>query len=739
MVRKYLRKVLNKEKPKINSIMKRNRAFIKSLLLLFAVFYLYSDALSAQNVPNKLPIKTGNEFLDIFMADGDRIITRPEHLGIVNGMASVGISHDYVGVLDGLWAVPLVSSDFYLEPRLWGERIKTEHYTWLPFQTSLIGSMNGIEVKSTTTLIHGMRAGVLNLKLSNTTNETKEIPIQFIANSPFTYKVTLDREEVWGFSTPKSKTPVTDRVDEKGILRVQGDYAIAIGGNLEGLWWEEPTRRFHGKVTLKPGQTIVTSLVFSIEKKETAIHQRNDLLSDPNKYIQSATDHYISEVKNIFDKLPRLTSDNKDLEQIYNRSLSIFIMNKYEVPELALNPYYPTGSVKGGCFKNYLWNFGAVSQVLPLYDPEADKAHILQFIRSGGLYNGHAFDPITGKGSGSWYPVNQNLIIELTYNYVKNTGDKGFLKEEVFKGETVLDHMIRNAMHLDDKSSPVKLIDYGPAGDHLELRREFTYNHVMPDLNGIRFKNYERVAELCKLSGNPQPYLMERARELKVVLKEQLWDPELKWFTFADDKGNKEVRYTVQMFYLFNSDVIDNEIEQGLLSHLNNDEFFSDYGLHSMSKKDIAYDQVDIDNGGGGICTIFPPQIAELLYNEGKPEAADNIMGRILWWGQRLPYFGDSQAANEIDYRQDTPLQADIGTISLAESILFGIIGINPGFDGTITINPAKTKLAGNIEIKGLKIRGKIMDIVVTGDQYEVVSKGKTYRNKIGVATVIKE
>ncbi len=671
------------------------------------------------------------------MTDGDSIITRPQHLGIVNGMASVGIDHDYVGVLDGLWAVPFVSSDFYLEPRLWGERIKTDHYTWLPFQTSRIGRIKGIEVVSTTTLIHGMRAGVLTLKLRNTGKEIKEIPLQLIANSPFTYKVTLDKEEVWGFGTPLSKTAVTDTVYGKGILRVQGDYAIALGSDLEGIWWEEPTRRFHGKVSLKPGRELVTSLVFSIGKKETARQQRDDLLSDPDKYVQSATDHYISQVKDLFDKLPRLTSDNKDLEQIYNRSLSILIMNKYEVPELALNPYYPTGSVKGGCFKNYLWNYGAVSQMLPLFDPEADKKHILQFIRSGGLYNGHAFDPITGVGNGSWYPVNQNLIIQLTYNYIKNTGDVGFLKEEVAEGETVLDHMIRNAMHLDDKSKPVKLIDYGPAGDHLELRREFTYNHVIPDLNGLRYKNYERVAELCKLVGNPQPYLMEHARELKEIIKKELWDPELKWFAYADDKGNKDVRYTVQMFYLFNSDVIDDEIEQGLLSHLNEDEFFSDYGLHSMSKKDIAYDQVDIDNGGGGICTIFPPQIAELLYNDGKPEMADNIMGRILWWGQRLPYFGDSQVANEIDYRQDTPLQADIGTISLAESILFGMMGINAGFDGSITINPANTKLANKIEVRGLKIHGKTIDISVTDDKYEVVSGGETYKENIGKATVI--
>jgi hypothetical protein len=192
------------------------------------------------------------------------------------------------------------------------------------------------------------------------------------------------------------------------------------------------------------------------------------------------------------------------------------------------------------------------------------------------------------------------------------------------------------------------------------------------------------------------------------------------------------------MFYLLNSDVIDKEIEEGLLSHLNDQEFFSDYGIHSMSKKDSAYDQVDIDNGGGGTCTLFPPEISERLYKEGDPKVADEIMGRILWWGRRLPYFGESQVANEIDYGEDTPLQADIGSVTVAQSILFGMFGISADFNGNISINPVKTSLADRLQIKGLKIRGKTMDVSVEGGKYEVSTGDKTFRNVLGTATIIK-
>src|SRR5690606_35620237 len=115
--------------------------------------------------------------------------------------------------------------------------------------------------------------------------------------------------------------------------------------------------------------------------------------------------------------------------------------------------------------------------------------------------------------------VNQEKIIRHVYHYVKLTGDTDFLKEEVVEGATILEMMIENALHLDDITQPVKLVDYGvdygATNSHLELRREYKYYHVMPDMNGRRYNNYKRVAELCELMGQPQPYLMERAEQLK--------------------------------------------------------------------------------------------------------------------------------------------------------------------------------------------------------------------------------
>ena len=92
--------------------------------------------------------------------------------------------------------------------------------------------------------------------------------------------------------------------------------------------------------------------------------------------------------------------------------------------------------------------------------------------------------------------------------------------------------------------------------------------------------------------------------------------------------------------------------ELGLLSHLNEREFLSDYGLHSISKLDPAYDQVDIDHGGGGSYVAFPALIAESLYKGGYSDPAEDILkgryggdsdyriGAIRWWQIRFTIDG---------------------------------------------------------------------------------------------------
>ncbi len=648
--------------------------------------------------------------LDFFSLDGNQNLMEEEHFGIVNGMATVGVNHRRLGSVGGFWSPPYAASNLLIEPRINGKTIPVSDYAWLPFTVTEHGAAEGLDFTCAITLVDRVRGGIVSITATNPTDKPVSVPFTFTVSGG------LAQTNVWEFGRPESGG---DALEHDGIeLRVR--FGRDVPQSLE----------------LAPGANRVFCAAFAAGTTDEAQSACADMLRDPQGALTATRSAWEQRADDLFTRLPRLESDNAALVAWYNRSLVHLLTNRWDLPGFVLNPYYSTGSVKGGCVCDYLWNFGEVWEVLPLFDPAAMRAHIAQFLR-GDITQHFAFNPVTGEAFGPWYPVNQEKIIGLIYYYVKITGDMAFLAETV-GDKTVLDWVMFNALHGDDVNKPVALIDYGPSNSHLELRRGLPYNHVMPDLNGRRVMNYLRAAELCDVVGKPMPALRERAAELAKVLKKELWDADLRWFRFRNDKGDLDTRYTVQLFKLFNSPVLDKEEEAGLLSHINEKEFLSEYGLHSLAKQDPAYDVADIDNGGPGICTSFVPQIMERLYNCGRAGTADDLLRRVLWWGARLPYWGDSIVADKQDYRRDTPLQCMGDGVAGTQGIIFGLFGAAPNFDGSVSVSPHLPAFTRHMALRGLKLRGKTMDIEMEGIRCRVKSGEATQEGNIGQTTTVR-
>lgn len=657
---------------------------------------------------------------DPFALDGASNILQEEHFGIVNGKLTAGIKYRNVLGVAGLWAPPYVSSDFTMDLTVLGERIPTKRYTWHPFHVERAGTVQGINVASITMLIPGNRAGLLEVTFTNPGQTARTVPVGIAVSGTLDIAGPADPlgQKGWSFATPASRTPVIRKVADGALTLEQGDLAIVLRSSHSVTWQDEqPSGR--GSISVPPASSVKLYIVFSIGPAKEAHASCQTIAANPEQALAKSRAAYAERLDGLFGKLPRLESSSQELERFYHRALVPLVMNRWDVPEFVLHPYYSTGSVNGGCVGNYLWDFGGNWEIFPLLDPEATKTHIKQFLAIDTTKH-FAFDPTTGIAFGPWYPVNQEKIVGLIYYYVKHTGDTDFLNE-IVDGHTILEHAVANAMYGDDLAKPVSLIDYGPSNSHLELRRGFPYNHIMPDLNGRRYETYLLAAQLTELTGRPLPHLRQRAEELKAKLKRQLWNEQARWFEFQNDKGQKDLRYTVQMFKLFSSKVLDAEQEAGLLGHLLNErEFLAEFGLESMSKTDMAYDPVDYDNGGGGCFTAFPSAIAERLYKAGHPGVSENILKRILWWGERTPYWGDSFAANEIGYRRDTPLQCTIDSAAAAQCVIFGMFGIRAEFNGDLVINPHPPRFAPRIALKGLRLLGHVLDITVDGPEYEV-------------------
>jgi hypothetical protein len=673
--------------------------------------------------------------LDLFAMDGDRCLIQEQDLGIINGWITANTLYRDVATLRGLYAPPFASNGFLLELRLAGEKVPTRRFTWRPTEVHREGALTGLHVVTDTIAMAHARTMMLAVTVTNTTATRRTVPVQIhLAGG-------LDSTPDWSFVHPKGLKDTRDTVTPGHAVKANDAGAIVVDCDLPGLSWRSFSQQWETSLTLGAKSSKTFHLALAVGQRAAAIRDAAAAIHQPTKSIEAARVAFAEKVIGLYDKLPTLRSDNAQLVRWYNRSLMHLLLNQWNAPDFLLRPYYSTGSVGGGCVCSYLWDFGENWEVFNLYDPAALRSHVKAFLNID-LTKHFAFMPFTGDAYGPWYYINQEKIIFLIYHYVMHTGDTAFL-HEVVNGKAILAHLVEQAMVGDSIMHSAVLADYGTGNHHLELRRQYRYDNVLPDMNGRRYACYRAVDALCTRVGytplcdGVEVNFPERAEALKQLLLKTLWSDKHNWFYWLDARGNRHLRYTVQMFKLIDSDVLESTHRKALLSHLNDREFLSDFGLHSMAKHDEAYDQVDIDNGGGGCCTCFPPTIIEKLYRVGESRHADDILSRVLWWADRLPYWSDSIVANFMDYRRDTPLQNAIGSVAAAQCVIFGLLGVRAEADGRITIAPRDTALARSLTLTGLKIRGKSIDIVVKNDCFRVTVGKKTLSAKLGEAIVV--
>ena len=678
---------------------------------------------------------------NVFTFEKKNNIIGDKFLGISGTIASIMTPESDLGRVYNLQACPVSNTGFDFKLSFAEKSIPASDWKWLANAMYRFGETENFAVESTTVLPPDTNFAVMQVVLKNKT--AKEITVPLKLEYSGEARTLID----WMFLIPDSwKLPewrfLNPEYDgEHGLMTISQvkngatfylseDAVTAITSSIYGFISEEnKCLTANTEIILQPNDSETVWFSIHLGGKEKVIDEINKVTADYARYVDSAFSWVEKETEQVLSKLPKFKSSNESLEKLYYRSLVTYISNKWDNPEMAIRPFYSTGANNGGCMCSYLWDYSGGTYLHPLVDPETHKKQ-MELCLVNDLTNSLAIKPVDGKPCGNWYQINQEKIIMMVYYYVLHTNDIEYLNKQV-GDKTILEWMIFHSLVLDDASKPVELIDYGQGGvAHLELRHELQYRGVMPDLNARRYMNYMRTYEMSVVAGKPCEMMKERAEQLKPLIM-TLWNEDAKWFDFIWE-GQKELRFTVQMFKFLTSDVVSQEIKEKLLSHLNETEFLSEYGLHSMSKLDPAYDIVDIDNGGGGICTEFAAVIIGQLYDIGKEDLASDILRRILWWGEKLPYLGDSCAAYTMLQREDTPLQCDISSVSLAQVILFNIIGLKVSFDGKISICPPKNHLANRLEYKNFKLLGKNFDVVVDNQEYSVYIEGETITKKCG-------
>lgn len=651
-------------------------------------------------------------------------ILEEKDLGICADIAALRTPEYSVAAAEGFQGCPYTDTAFRFDVRVGGERVHTEDWQWLPNAMARQGSTRLFTLETVTAVVPASRTFVMKLTCVNRSGDECRLPVQVMFRGAPRY------ESNWEFSIPApgKKEPGYSTENGKLICRC-GENGFVLTSSLsltlfpQAYLWE-------GEIVLPPSAAMTFWFSCSMGRYENAKAEADNACIAYDEKLEDSFMWLLRETDRLRNRLPSFSSSEPALDRLYVRSLVSYLLCRWDNPDLCTVPFFSTGSINGACMCSYLWNYCGGLMLHPVYD-EAGNSEMLKAYLRNDLTTSYALNPVTSGKVGPWYPVNQEKIICMVYYHVLFTGNRDFLFEQA-GDHTVLEWMIYHAYVADDPEKSVELFDYGVGGNsHLELRKQYVYNGIMPDLNARRYMNYQRVYELTKLAGCPDERLPQRMEQLKEAMK-SLWNDETCWYDFIRQDGVRDTRYTVQMFKFLNSPVIGQKERAGLISHLNEREFLSAFGLHSMSKLDEAYDQDDIDNGGGGICPHFTAQICSQLYETGYEAEATDIVRRILWWGERFPYLGDSVAANMIANREDTPLQGDISSAGIAQMIFFYMFGIHADFNGTLTVSPARIRPAKRMKIENARLCGKVFSVEVDEDRFRVTFDGRCIESEIG-------
>lgn len=457
------------------------------------------------------------------------------------------------------------------------------------------------------------------------------------------------------------------------------------------------------EITINPhgSRCMYFSVSFNREKRNASVYQSN--IKQRFSEAQNAINDQLAWVSN---KLPQIKTENKRINEMYNRSLLSVLMCRWDRETYRIRPFWTVGTWPF----TISWDNSFASDILAMLEPESLKETIRLNLGIG--QRRYTYIPWNG-GLWDMLYIQEPFAIQIMINaYMNHTGDISIMNE-VAGNKTIYEWMCDWAYDLHDNYGREDgLVDIGYSTEKIIEIRTDGYNHVVPIVNGLTVDLYGELARWAKLLGKESD--AKRFTEWKEIIKksflEKSWNKEKQWFDNLYPNGKRDAIYTYHLFDLLASPNIEGEQRCGLVSHIKDNVFLGKFGFYSIAKKDtVHWDKIDGDWGGGGQYAGMPTRIARNLYNIGFSELGWDVLKRYARYVDYFPYFSQNPSTDKpIQERSSMPLQISAG--SAAEALIFGTFGISINLN-TISITPCYHEDMGKSTLKNFKWRGNVYDI----------------------------
>lgn len=675
--------------------------------------------------------------------------------GLTNMLGTVRVDHD----LTALSAVqfPPVSQGLtqtavlFLDGRLFASYGVPVTHEWRPDRVVRRAVVDGLEIVTTTVCVPGRTAVAVDIAVRSTDGQARQVRLGLSAAA----RVTRSREAWLDAESPSERdlasadgerlvfsSPDAAAWSIQGIAGgsaalsgVAGSSAVdaaefdpGIGGNGRG-----------GELSITldiPADGLArASYVHAIGTSEAdAVETYDAVAADFPGAISAAEAFWNRQLRAAFTpddeefsgSLPVLDTASAPLRRLYWWAALGLIWFRRDFAGNVLGRSYDTLMPNYWGTTTFIWDYSLSSVSHALLDPAEMRDQVRHWI-SLDIHSHFGTSSLTGGPVGRWYSVNDYAMTRLVHDYVRFTGDDGFL-HEIVGDESVADAVREWATAWKRLRRDSPLADYGEIDNLLECVSSYT--HEVVSLNAANVWSMRTAASLAELRGE-----REVAAELRVeadaliptIVERYLAGQGI--FTARQPDGTE---LPVRHCYDFSiaGTTIAEDLDPGIRAEMV--EFFrrelqTGNWMRALSPwdPDASY-SVRPDHQWNGAYPAWPADAGRALAALGAPEvltdwieglsrtANQGPMGQAHFVEEAVPGIngGARKAPPQLPYIIDWACSSSGAWIEL---VLEGLFGIHVTTDGCVSAAGCVAALDPNAVLRGLRVGDRLYDVHADG------------------------
>lgn len=429
--------------------------------------------------------------------------------------------------------------------------------------------------------------------------------------------------------------------------------------------------------------------------------------------------------------LPVLETSNDALRTLYWWGALGVLYFRRDNPASVLGRTYDTLMPANWQTTTFIWDYSLSSQVHALLDPGVMRRQIEHWM-SLDIDRHFGTEWLTGGPVGYWYSVNQYALTRLVADYVRFTGDTGFLDHPVRgvdgRSAPVGDHIRRWAWSWQDKRRGSGLADYGEIDNLLECVS--TYVHEVASLNAANVWVMRTAAELSVLQGREaDAEALRRAADDLLPQVLDLYHPGSGHFVSRSADGTRTP--TGHCYdYATVGTTIAADLPDGVRDEMVrffDTELRTDNWMSALSPFDPnAGFSLRPDHQWNGAYPAWPPDSARATIALGRPDivaawlpglarsANQGPPGQAHFIEQALPGIdgGARKAPNIQPYITDWACSS---AGAFCELVVAGVFGLEVGVDGQVTMSGHLEAFDPGARLLGVSVGGRRWDLDASG------------------------